>query len=166
LRLLEHSLLALLLGVLMLDFAVQAVHVTNQSLLLAGRGAMASRLIGAYMCCYSLGSGLGAVAATWVWAMGLGCGVRAGGRHQWPGPGYWVYLWRLGQNEKARSGERACRAVRSELVAQADHVDPRVDVHVDLGLAQPRAVGPSTVALVSMSTYQTAALNSRLSVSM
>lgn len=55
----EHSLLAFVLGVLMLDFAVQAVHVTNQSLLLAGRGAMASRLIGAYMCCYSLGSGLG-----------------------------------------------------------------------------------------------------------
>jgi hypothetical protein len=85
--LLEHSLLALLLGVLLLDFAVQAVHVTNQSLLLAGRGDMASRLIGAYMCCYSLGSGLGAVAATWVWAMGLGRGVRVGGRHQWPGSG-------------------------------------------------------------------------------
>ncbi|WP_415842656.1 MFS transporter, partial [Pseudomonas reidholzensis] len=64
----EQSLLALVLGVLLLDFAVQAVHVTNQTLLLAGRGEMASRLIGAYMCCYSVGSGLGAVAASWVYA--------------------------------------------------------------------------------------------------
>ncbi|MGC3894534.1 MFS transporter [Pseudomonas urmiensis] len=91
--LLEHSLLALVLGVLLLDFAVQAVHVTNQTLLLAGRGAMASRLIGAYMCCYSVGSGLGAVAASWVYARwgwlavcGLGAGFSA---LAW---GYWLYL--------------------------------------------------------------------------
>ncbi|MCV9921209.1 MFS transporter [Pseudomonas sp. BT-42-2] len=91
--LLEHSLLALVLGVLLLDFAVQAVHVTNQTLLLAGRGEMASRLIGAYMCCYSVGSGLGAVAASWVYARwgwlavcGLGAGFSA---LAW---GYWLYL--------------------------------------------------------------------------
>ncbi|MBK0061500.1 MFS transporter [Pseudomonas sp. S44] len=54
-----QSLLALVAGVVMLDLAVQAVHVTNQSLLLAGRAEMASRLIGAYMCCYSVGSGAG-----------------------------------------------------------------------------------------------------------
>lgn len=110
--LLEHSLLALVVGVLLLDFAVQAVHVTNQSLLLAGRGEMASRLIGAYMCCYSLGSGLGAVAATWVygqWGWGAVCGLGAG--ISGLALGYWVYLWQLGRNEKARSGERACRAV-------------------------------------------------------
>ncbi|QXH35319.1 MFS transporter [Pseudomonas muyukensis] len=81
---LEQSLLALVIGVVLLDLAVQAVHVTSQSLLLAGRSEIASRLIGAYMCCYSLGSGLGAVAATWVygqwgwWAVcGLGAGVSA-----------------------------------------------------------------------------------------
>lgn len=81
---LEQSLLALVIGVLLLDLAVQAVHVTSQSLLLAGRGEIASRLIGAYMCCYSVGSGLGAVAATWVygqwgwWAVcGLGAGISA-----------------------------------------------------------------------------------------
>ena len=77
----EHSLLAFLLGVVLLDFAVQAVHVTNQSLLLAGRSALASRLIGAYMCCYSLGSGLGAVLATWVyarWGWAAVCGLGAG----------------------------------------------------------------------------------------
>ncbi len=82
--LLEQSLWALVVGVLILDLAVQAVHVTNQSLLLAGRGEMASRLIGAYMCCYSIGSGLGAVAATWVYARwgwlavcGLGASISA-----------------------------------------------------------------------------------------
>ena len=78
---LEQSLLALVVGVLMLDLAVQAVHVTNQSLLLKGRGEMASRLIGAYMCCYSVGSGLGAVVATWVygrWGWGAVCGLGAG----------------------------------------------------------------------------------------
>ncbi|EKT4478174.1 MFS transporter [Pseudomonas putida] len=98
----EHSLLAFVLGVLMLDFAVQAVHVTNQSLLLAGRGAMASRLIGAYMCCYSLGSGLGAVLASWVFAhwgwvavCGLGVGISAVALC------YWLWL------QRARAAEAA-----------------------------------------------------------
>ncbi|MBI6897226.1 MFS transporter [Pseudomonas putida] len=93
---LEQSLLALVIGILMLDLAVQAVHVTNQSLLLAGRGEMASRLIGAYMCCYSLGSGVGAVVATWVYGQwgwvavcGLGAGISA---LAW---GYWGYLWSI-----------------------------------------------------------------------
>ncbi|MCU7239492.1 MULTISPECIES: MFS transporter [Pseudomonas] len=91
---LEQSLLALVIGILMLDLAVQAVHVTNQSLLLAGRGEMASRLVGAYMCCYSLGSGVGAVVATWVygqWGWVAVCGVGAGiSALAW---GYWGYLW-------------------------------------------------------------------------
>lgn len=93
---LEQSLLALVIGILMLDLAVQAVHVTNQSLLLAGRGEMASRLIGAYMCCYSIGSGVGAVVATWVygqWGWVAVCGVGAGiSALAW---GYWGYLWSI-----------------------------------------------------------------------
>ncbi|HDS1735091.1 MFS transporter [Pseudomonas sp. BP8] len=92
----EQSLLALVVGVLMLDFAVQAVHVTNQTLLLAGRGDMASRLIGAYMCCYSVGSGLGAVAASWVyarWGWGAVCGLGAG--VSVTALAYWLYLWRV-----------------------------------------------------------------------
>ncbi|MNV59523.1 hypothetical protein D3C71_1519520 [compost metagenome] len=97
-----HSLVAFGLGVLMLDFAVQAVHVTNQSMMLAGRGAMASRLIGAYMCCYSLGSGAGAVLASWVYAhwgwaavCGLGMGISA------VALGYWLWL------QRARAAEAA-----------------------------------------------------------
>lgn len=97
-----HSLTLFVLGVLMLDLAVQAVHVTNQSLLLAGRSAMASRLIGAYMGCYSLGSGLGAVLASWVFARwgwaavcGLGMAISA------VALGYWLWL------RRARAAEAA-----------------------------------------------------------
>lgn len=64
----QTSLLALIVGVVMLDFAVQAVHVTNQSLIFAARPDVQSRLVGAYMCFYSVGSALGAVAATQVYA--------------------------------------------------------------------------------------------------
>ncbi|MGY4493687.1 MFS transporter [Pseudomonas sp. TE3610] len=64
----ETSLLWLIVGVIMLDFAVQAVHVTNQSLIFAARPDAQSRLVGAYMCFYSAGSALGAAAATWVYA--------------------------------------------------------------------------------------------------
>ncbi len=68
----QQSLLALAVGVVMLDFAVQAVHVTNQSLIFAARPDAQSRLVGAYMCFYSIGSALGAVSATqayvlWGW---------------------------------------------------------------------------------------------------
>ncbi|CAM7991090.1 putative arabinose efflux permease AraJ, MFS family [Klebsiella quasipneumoniae subsp. similipneumoniae] len=68
----ETSLLWLLVGVIALDFAVQAVHVSNQSQIIAARPAAASRLVGAYMCFYSLGSAAGAIVATqlyshWGW---------------------------------------------------------------------------------------------------
>ncbi|ROO41051.1 MULTISPECIES: MFS transporter [unclassified Pseudomonas] len=65
---LQVSWLALIAGVIMLDFAVQAVHVTNQSLIFAARPDAQSRLVGAYMCFYSLGSAVGASAATQVYA--------------------------------------------------------------------------------------------------
>lgn len=99
---LEYSLLALVLGVVMLDFAVQAVHVTNQTLLLKGRSEMASRLIGAYMCCYSLGSGVGAVAAGWVyarWGWMAVCAVGAG--FSALALIYWLYLrWQTGNGQR------------------------------------------------------------------
>nr|WP_230468088.1 MFS transporter [Biostraticola tofi] len=65
----ETSLLLLLAGIVVLDFAVQAVHVTNQSLILAARPDAPSRLVGAYMCFYSAGSALGAIAATQVYSL-------------------------------------------------------------------------------------------------
>jgi len=63
------SLVALVCGVVLLDFAVQAVHVTNQSIIFAARPDAQSRMVGAYMCFYSVGSALGAAAATQVYAL-------------------------------------------------------------------------------------------------
>ncbi|WP_223588584.1 MFS transporter [Pseudomonas sp. A-R-19] len=65
----QASLIALVCGVILLDFAVQAVHVTNQSLVFAARPDAQSRMVAAYMCFYSVGSAVGAAAATQVYAL-------------------------------------------------------------------------------------------------
>lgn len=65
----ETSLLWLIIGVIMLDFAVQTVHVINQSIIISARPAEASRLVAAYMCFYSVGSAVGALAATQLYAL-------------------------------------------------------------------------------------------------
>lgn len=62
------TLWALITGVVLLDFAVQAVHVSNQHLLTAAHPEHSSSVIGAYMAFYSLGSALGAVTTAWVYA--------------------------------------------------------------------------------------------------
>lgn len=64
----ESSLLWLVVGIIMLDFAVQTVHVINQSTLIAARPEAASRLVGAYMCFYSAGSATGAIIVTQLYA--------------------------------------------------------------------------------------------------
>jgi predicted MFS family arabinose efflux permease len=61
---LTWSLPALILGVVLLDFAVQAVHVSNQHLLTTTYPGRPSTTIGAYMVFYSLGSALGAAASS------------------------------------------------------------------------------------------------------
>lgn len=66
--LLPKSLVALTAGVILLDLAVQAVHVTNQSLIFAIRPEARSRLVGGYMAFYSAGSAVGAIAATTLYA--------------------------------------------------------------------------------------------------
>lgn len=88
----ETSLLALIVGVVVLDFAVQAVHVTNQSLIFAARPDAQSRLVGAYMCFYSLGSALGAVAATQVYTRwGWVAVCLLGGSISVVALGFWVW---------------------------------------------------------------------------
>lgn len=61
---LPWSLPLLILGVILLDFAVQAVHVSNQHILTTAYPDRTSTTIGAYMVFYSLGSALGAAATT------------------------------------------------------------------------------------------------------
>ncbi|GAA1666965.1 MFS transporter [Kribbella yunnanensis] len=69
------SLVALAIGAVVLDLAVQAIHVTNQSRIYPLRPDAGSRLIGGYMVFYSLGSGLGAIASTWLYARAGWSGV-------------------------------------------------------------------------------------------
>lgn len=70
-----HSLPALLVGIVAIDLAVQAVHVTNQSVIFAARPDATSRLVGGYMVFYSLGSACGSIAATMTYASAGWSGV-------------------------------------------------------------------------------------------
>lgn len=77
LALLEHSLWALALGIVLLDLGGQAIHVVNQSMILGRDAATLSRLVGAYMLFYAVGSGLGAIGTTAAYAAGGWQGVCA-----------------------------------------------------------------------------------------
>lgn len=63
-----HSLFALIIGIILLDLAVQAVHVTNQSMILTLRPEARSRLTAGYMVFYSIGSATGSIASTSMYA--------------------------------------------------------------------------------------------------
>lgn len=77
--LLDRSLLALVAGIVLLDLAVQAVHVTSQSMILALRPDARSRVTAVYMSFYALGSAAGAIAATTTYAAAGWRGVCAQG---------------------------------------------------------------------------------------
>ncbi|MCW0368464.1 hypothetical protein NB699_003447 [Xanthomonas sacchari] len=72
---LPYSLAALLLGIVLLDLAGQALHVTSQSMILRGRPHAHGRLIGLYMLFYAVGSGLGAIGTTATYAQAGWTGV-------------------------------------------------------------------------------------------
>ncbi|MFF3834808.1 MFS transporter [Streptomyces sp. NPDC002458] len=63
------SLWPVIVGVVVLDFAVQAVHVNNQHLLTAAYSDRTSSAIGGYMLFYSLGSAVGATGTTAVYSV-------------------------------------------------------------------------------------------------
>lgn len=65
---LPAALWALVAGIVLLDLAVQAVHVSNQHLLTAAHPDRTSTVVGGYMVFYSLGSALGAATTTAVFA--------------------------------------------------------------------------------------------------
>ena len=71
----QRSLSALIVGVILLDLATQAVHVTNQSLIFSVRPEARSRLVAGYMTFYSLGSGLGSITSTAAYARAGWVGV-------------------------------------------------------------------------------------------
>ncbi|MGW2018868.1 MFS transporter [Streptomyces sp. NPDC001927] len=87
---LPWSLWLLIVGIVVLDFAVQAVHVSNQHLLTATHPDRVSSVIGGYMVFYSLGSALGAAATTalftsygWTGSSLLGAGFAFCGLVVW-----------------------------------------------------------------------------------
>ena len=73
--LLSWSLWALVIGVIAIDFGLQSVHVANQSLIYRVRPEAQSRLTAGYMIFYSIGSAVGSIVATLVYARAGWIGV-------------------------------------------------------------------------------------------
>ncbi len=73
------SLLALVVGVLLLDVAVQAVHINNQSVIYQLDEGARSRITSAYMTCYFIGGATGSALGTAAWSMQGWMGVCAVG---------------------------------------------------------------------------------------
>lgn len=71
----RESLWLLVAGIIVLDLAGQAIHVTNQSMVFRVRPEAHSRLVGCYMLFYALGSGAGSIASTHVYACAGWSGV-------------------------------------------------------------------------------------------
>ncbi len=72
---LEHSVPLLLLGIVLLDLGGQALHVTNQSLILRAASELHGRLVALYMLFYAVGSGTGALLTTAVYSRSGWSGV-------------------------------------------------------------------------------------------
>jgi predicted MFS family arabinose efflux permease len=88
--LLPHSLWGLIVAVLLLDFGLQAVHVSNQSLIYRTRPEAQSRQTAAYMVCYSIGCAFGSIASTmafdragWLGVCALGALISAAALAWW-----------------------------------------------------------------------------------
>jgi len=75
----EYSLTALLAGILVLDMAVQGVHVTNQSTIYRLRLDARSRLTAGYMTSYFIGGAAGSLASAALYTHAGWLGVAAGG---------------------------------------------------------------------------------------
>ncbi|HEY3507226.1 MAG TPA: MFS transporter [Actinocatenispora sp.] len=102
---LGYSWWPLVAGVVLLDFAVQAVHVSSQHLVTAYQPANASRTIGAYMVFYSVGSALGAVTTSLAYAVAgwsgsavLGAGYASAG----------LVVWLAHRTRAPGGGQRSC----------------------------------------------------------
>jgi predicted MFS family arabinose efflux permease len=79
----RHSLAALVVGIIVLDFAVQGLHITNQSLIYQLRPEARSRITSAYMSLYFVGGVVGSVTAAAAysadgWAATSGVGAAFG----------------------------------------------------------------------------------------
>ncbi|GII54956.1 MFS transporter [Planotetraspora thailandica] len=100
----RQSLWALAVGVVVLDLAVQTVHVTNQSLIYALHPGAGSRIIGGYMVFYSIGSACGAAGSTAMYAAAGWGGVCALGAAISCGA---LLLWACSGDARPRRSPRA-----------------------------------------------------------
>lgn len=106
------SLWAPAVGAIVLDLAVQAVHVTNQTVIYALRPDAGSSLIGGYMVFYSLGSALGAITATTLYASaGWPAVCASGAAFALAG----LAVWAVGERRAGRGGARDNRTSTPEL---------------------------------------------------
>jgi predicted MFS family arabinose efflux permease len=86
----RHSMTALVAGVLLLDLAVQGVHISNQAAIYRIRPDARNRLTAAYMTCYFIGGAAGSALSTlayshWGWpgVVAAGAGFSALGGLVW-----------------------------------------------------------------------------------
>jgi predicted MFS family arabinose efflux permease len=73
--LLPYSLWGLVVGIIMIDFGLQAVHVANQALIYRARPQAQSRLTAGYMIFYSIGCAAGSLGSTLIYARAGWLGV-------------------------------------------------------------------------------------------
>lgn len=66
----RHSVGALVVGIVILDFAVQGLHITNQSVIYQRRPEARSRITSAYMSLYFVGGVIGSVTASAAYSSG------------------------------------------------------------------------------------------------
>ena len=75
----KYSLIAFIIGVLVLDLAVQAVHVTNQSTLYRIMPEARNRLTAGYMTSYFIGGALGSLLSGYAYEHAGWLGVAISG---------------------------------------------------------------------------------------
>jgi MFS family permease len=109
--LLTRSLGVFVLGLLVLDGAVQAVHVTSQSIITDVVPVARSRAVAAYMVFYALGSAGGSIAstATFAWAGWRGVSVLGAALSA---VGLGVWLATLPRRGRAKR-DQPCRHLRT-----------------------------------------------------
>ena len=97
----QSSLWALLLGVITLDLGLQAIHVTSQSMIYSVRPEAQSRLTAGYMLFYSIGSALGSITSTAMYAWAGWSGVcLLGAAINAVALGYWWLTLRSGAPQR------------------------------------------------------------------
>jgi predicted MFS family arabinose efflux permease len=88
------SLILLGIGLVALDFAGEALHVINQHIIVESDPAATTSLIGGYMVYYSIGTGLGAIAATVAYAHSGWSGTSlVGAGFALAALGVWIAAW-------------------------------------------------------------------------